>query len=250
MTAWRASPQHPDITDDDVHLWLAQVGDLPTDGRLNASLSPDEQTRAERLHKHGDRELFVLAHAMLRDVLARHLGLKPSEVMLETGACGKPRLARQHGSNLQFSLSHSGRLALLGIAQRHEIGVDVEAAVPHDDLADVAAHVFSPDERAALARIEGSARCDLFYTLWTRKEACVKAWGKGLRMPLQDFSVLPPTDALAESPIPCPDADAAAPGYCRSVPVPEGYAAAVVVLAGPGSRLSCRHWSAVPSPQR
>lgn len=249
MTDWRAPPPHPDITGDDVHLWLARVGDLPTDERLNASLSPDEQTRAERLHKRCDRELFVLAHAMLRDVLARHLGLAPQEIMLETGAYGKPRLARQHGSNLQFSLSHSGRLALLGIAQRHDIGVDVEAAVPHDDLADVAAHCFSPDERAALAQVEGSARCDLFYMLWTRKEACVKAWGRGLRIPLQYFSVLPPTDALAESPIPCPDVDAPALGYCRSVPVPDGYAAAVV-LAGPGSRLSCRHWSVMPAHQR
>ena len=249
MTDWRAPQPQPDITGDDVHLWLAQVGDLPADELLNASLSPDEQTRAERLRKRCDRELFVLAHAMLRDVLARHLGLAPQEIMLENGTCGKPRLARQHGSNLQFSLSHSGGLALLGIAQRLEIGVDVEAAVPHDDLADVAAHCFSPDERAALARVVGSARCDLFYMLWTRKEACVKAWGKGLRIPLQDFSVLPPTDALAESPIPFPDADAPAPGYCRSVPVPDGYAAAVV-LAGPGCRLYFRHWSAVPSPQR
>jgi 4'-phosphopantetheinyl transferase len=249
MTGWCAPPPQPDIAGEDVHLWLAQVGDLPEDGRLNASLSPDEQIRAQRLHKRCDRELFVLAHAMLRDVLARYLPLAPQAIRLDTGAHGKPRLARQHGSNLQFSLAHSGGLALLGIARRHEIGVDVEAAVPHDDLADVAAHCFSPDERAALARVEGSARCDLFHILWTRKEACVKAWGKGLRIPLQDFSVLPPTDALTESAIRRPDVDAQTLGYCRTVPVPDGYAAAVV-LAGPGSKLSCWHWSVMTAHQR
>ena len=42
MTDWRAPQPQPDITGDDVHLWLAQVGDLPADELLNASLSPDE----------------------------------------------------------------------------------------------------------------------------------------------------------------------------------------------------------------
>jgi 4'-phosphopantetheinyl transferase len=248
VTDWCAPPPQPDITGDAVHLWLAQVGDLPADERLSASLSPDERTRAERLHKRCDRELFVLAHAMLLDVLARYLSLAPQAIRLDTGAHGKPRLARQHGSSLQFSLSHSGDVALLGMAHRREIGVDVEAAIPHVDLADVAGHFFAPDERAALSSLAGRECSDLFYTLWTRKEACLKAWGKGLRIPLNGFSVLPASDAFAEAPIRCPEAGAQNLGHCRSLRAPDGYAAAVV-LAGPGSELSCWRWPGLRAPR-
>ncbi|AOF81972.1 4'-phosphopantetheinyl transferase superfamily protein [Methyloversatilis sp. RAC08] len=246
---WDVPAHFPQMTGDDIHLWRAHLDEAYGNESLITRISADERCRADRLQKPGDRALFVLAHTMLREVLGCYLGLTPSEIMLETGACGKPRLAWQHGSSLQFSLSHSGRLALLGISQRREIGVDVEAAVPHDDLANVAAHFFSPGERTALARVGDTDRSDLFYMLWTRKEACVKAWGKGLQIPLHGFSVLPSTDAWTESPILCPDVDTQTLGYCRSVPVPEGYAAAVAV-AGSGSRLSCRHWSAVSLRQR
>jgi 4'-phosphopantetheinyl transferase len=67
----------------------------------------------------------------------------------------------------------------------------------------------------------------------------VKAWGRGLGIPLRAFSVL----QSGGSGILCPDDAAASRLSCRSVAMPAGYAAAVAVSGEPGD-LVCRRWRA------
>jgi len=48
---------------------------------------------------------------------------------------------------------------------------------------------FSRDERAALRSCSPGNRTNLFYEFWTCKEACIKADGRGLSVPLDQFTV-------------------------------------------------------------
>ena len=118
--------------------------------------------------------------------------------------------------------------------------MDIEAALAREDLPRVAAYFFAPDERAALDRCTTETHTLRFHQIWTRKEAYVKALGAGLVQPLQSFSVV--GDGYDESPV--RDAGVATVWHVRSVPVPDGHAAAVVV-EGAGARLSCRRWPGV-----
>lgn len=217
-----------------VHLWLAERGDPADDSVLGA----EERARAARLQQPQDRALFVLAHAVLRELLARYTGEPAADLPLSAGQHGKPRLPPGSHDDLRFNLSHSGDAVLVALARGRDLGVDIEVVRPHDDLDAVAAQVFADDERAAIAAA-GERRLDAFYALWTRKEACVKAWGRGLGIPLRAFSVLP----SGGSGIVCPDDDAASRLSCRSVAMPAGYAAAVAVSGEPGD-LVCRRWRA------
>jgi 4'-phosphopantetheinyl transferase len=235
-----APPCAMPIADDEVHLWLAVRSGTPGGDDGSALLSPAEATRAQRFLHESDRARFVFAHVVLRDVLGRYLGIAPSDVGLDADERGKPRLATQHGSGLRFNLSHSGDAVLCGIASGREIGVDIEAAIAREDLPRVATHFFAPDECAALDRCTAEAHSMRFHQIWTRKEAYVKALGAGLVQPLQSFSVV--GDGNEESPV--RDAGASTVWHVRSVPVPDGYAAAVVV-EGAGARLSCRRWPGV-----
>lgn len=217
-----------------VHLWLAERGDDVDDSTLSA----EERARAARLKQPQDRALFVLAHAVLRDLLARYTGQRACDLALTTGAHGKPCLPAGSHDDLRFNLSHSGDVVLVALARGRDLGVDVEAVSAHDDLDAVAAQVFADDERAAIAAA-GERRLDAFHALWTRKEACVKAWGRGLGIPLRAFSVL----QSGGSGILCPDDAQANRLSCRSVVMPLGYAAAVAVSGEPGD-LVCRRWRA------
>ena len=80
------------------------------------------------------------------------------------------------------SLSHSGgHAALLTASSGLQIGVDLEVARPRDVLR-IARFAFSQEEVVALETSSGAARDELFYTLWTMKEALAKA----LRLELVD----------------------------------------------------------------
>jgi len=81
------------------------------------------------------------------------------------------------------SLSHSGDRVLCALAPAGLVGVDVErirARKRWDELASFALH---PAEREHLDALEGEARWQGFYRVWTLKEAMAKALGVGLALP-------------------------------------------------------------------
>ena len=71
------------------------------------------------------------------------------------------------------------------------IGVDVEERSARRDLAGDIGVLFAPEERAALGAAEGDLKIDLFYRLWTLKEALVKATGAGLSLDTAGFEIPP-----------------------------------------------------------
>lgn len=225
----------------EIHLWLALRGDAPPTYTESAGLTIDEIARARRLQRPADRELYLLAHVMLRDVLAHYLSLTPLEIVLNSAAHGKPFLAGSHCTDLHFNLSHSGDAVLCALTRGREIGVDIEAAVPSEDLLSVAAYFFAPDEYAALAARNGDDRVALFYLLWTRKEAYLKACGKGHSHPLNAFSVMPSLEVPPDPVVRGPDTESEEAWFCYGLPAPLGCAAATVI-AGAASALSCWRW--------
>jgi len=105
----------------------------------------------------------------------------------------------------------------------------------------LAKYHFSPYEYAVLQRLPAVVREEAFFLGWSRKEAYIKAWGKGLSIPLDQFDVsLTPGEPAAliasrEDPqaTACWSLHALAPGT--------GYAGALVV-EGTSCRLSCWKW--------
>lgn len=145
-------------------------------------LAADELARAERFRCQQARSAFIQTRSALRQLLGHYLDLPPLAVALSSGAQGKPQLDVGMGE-LQFNVSHSGRLALIALS-RTAVGVDLEwqqADLDWRELAPVCCH---PDELAELqgaTEAEGRAR---LLRLWTAKEAYLKGRGEGLSLPL------------------------------------------------------------------
>ncbi len=172
----------------EVHLWAGQLEQDPTSQKkLEACLSYDELRRADRFHFERDRNYFIVARAMLRQVLGRYLSLPAAELAFAYAAKGKPYLASY--PKLYFNLSHAGSMALLGLSHLAPIGVDIEDTRREIEFEVIASHFFSKAEIHELRSLPLSQRAEGFYNCWTRKESFIKALGDGLSFPLDQFEV-------------------------------------------------------------
>ncbi len=161
-------------------------------GGLEAVLDPDEKRQAEKFVFDSDRRAYVAAHALLRHTLSTTARVAPSAWGFALGPYGKPFLEQQpNGLDLRFNLSHTRSMVAVAVAQGFEVGVDVEARerAARLDL-DIADAFFAPEESALLRALpEASERQERFLTLWTLKEAVIKATGRGLSQSLKSFCI-------------------------------------------------------------
>ncbi len=172
-----------------VHLWIVRLEASDDNfARSLSSLSPEETARAERFRFDRHRRAFVLGRAALRALLGRYLDIANAKVEFIFGPQGKPALADSL-CPLRFNASHSGSLAAYAFTSGCEIGVDLEQHRPLVDIENIARRFFSPDETAELLQVPDNERTVAFFNCWTRKEACIKAMGGGLSIPLDSFSV-------------------------------------------------------------
>jgi 4'-phosphopantetheinyl transferase len=179
----------PTLTDACVHVWSVPTGSAHKLETFAEVLSSEEKARADRFHFERDRRAFIVSRGVLRRLICGYTGLDASQIGFRVGPHGKPSLKQEHRSELRFNVSHSGEIALLAFSLHQEIGVDVELKRTDVDFLALAQLSFSREERAAILSCSPADRADLFYEFWTCKEACIKADGRGLSVPLDQFSV-------------------------------------------------------------
>jgi 4'-phosphopantetheinyl transferase len=204
-----------------IDLWLADLAG-PTE-HLEGWLSADERARRDRFAFPELRKRFARGRGLLRLVLADYLDQAPGRLEFGYGPQGKPTLAGLH-----FNLSHAGDCWLLAVSRDAVLGVDIEHKRPLGDLDGMMRTAFSPTERAGIRALPAHEREEAFYRVWTRKEAYMKATGKGFSLTSTRFELTigpePPRLVACAS-----DPEAAARWGLADVEAPEGYAAAIAV---------------------
>jgi 4'-phosphopantetheinyl transferase len=199
--------------------------------RLSCLLSGEEQERASRFKFDRDRNRFIACRGTLRELLR----MKPHE-NFSYGKFGKPML---EGSQIHFNVSHSNGMGMIAIVRGREVGCDIERIDPSFANDKIPEQFFSPREVAALRALPAEDQCDAFFRCWTRKEAYIKACGKGMYLPLDSFDV-----TLA------PDRPAAflrgVEGWSlHEVQAPPGFAAAMVMANHPFTRFTNSRMSSI-----
>src|SRR6266705_2066985 len=123
-TAPAARQRAASFTDDEVEVIVARpdVGSEAVSASAQL-LSDRERERARRFAFDPDRNRFIVARALLRQLLAARLGVRPEAVELGSGARGKPALAgRFADSDLRFNVSHCKDVAVYGLSSGREVG--------------------------------------------------------------------------------------------------------------------------------
>lgn len=240
---WLTPPTKLWLPDDEVHVWRAAL-DLPAAAAVEYRelLEAAELERAARFYFDRDRQRFIVGRGLLRLILGRYLETAPERLRFVYNQHGKPALdAPFDRSELLFNLSHAEGLALYAVTRRRAIGVDLERV--RDDFAceKLAQRFFSPQEAAALAALPAAAKARAFFDGWTRKEAYIKAQGRGLSMPLDSFDVSLAPGRPAQLLATRQDPQEAAQWTLCALSPGEGYAGALAVQ-GQGWRL--RRWQA------
>lgn len=174
----------------EIHVWFA--GTAVSGDECQALLSLDERERADRFRFARDRASFVARRGVLRLLLGRYLDHDPMALALATTRSGRPVLAWP-ASDVAFSVTHTTAITAWAFCRDVTVGVDVEQIRPTIEPS-LVARVCTARERAALADVPSEARPAGFFTLWTHKEALVKADGRGLSVPVDRIDV---ADALA-----------------------------------------------------
>jgi 4'-phosphopantetheinyl transferase len=176
---------------DEIHVWHAALDrEVNVLGQLEATLSLDEKARADRFHFANDRNRFVVARGLLRELLGRYLQQAPVGLEFSYGQHGKPSLSGGNASSgLCFNLSHSSGLVVYAIARERNLGIDVEHIRADSAGEDIARRYFSAREVSDLLTLPPEEKVEGFFHCWTRKEAYLKATGMGLQIPLDSFSV-------------------------------------------------------------
>jgi len=149
-------------------------------------LTPDEIARRDRFIREPDRQAFTICRAGLRERLGTALSIPARELRFVEGPYGKPHLV---DGTLAFNVSHSKDLGLIAITPLPQVGVDIEYMRALTDLFDLARRYFSPREQALLHTLPESLHVEGFFNAWSRKEAFIKAIGRGLSFPLDRFDV-------------------------------------------------------------
>jgi 4'-phosphopantetheinyl transferase len=181
-------PQRMTVATDQVHVWHAPLDISPSEvAGLEETLAPDELSRAARFRHATDRQRFVTCRGMLREILSRYAGEAPAQLDFCYGPCGKPRLKSANGAHrLRFNVSHSQGLAVFAIARDREVGIDIERFQTDFAWEEIAASFFSAQEVNVLYSLPVQDRYEAFLIAWTCKEACAKARGDGLSIPLAE----------------------------------------------------------------
>ena len=192
-TSWPTPQSLPALDGDDIHVWKASVGVLVEhETALPASLDTAELARAAGFLHEADRARFLHSHVLLRALAAHYLGRPAAALTFELGEVGKPHMAGEDQGRLAFNMSHSGDLLLFAFARSGRVGVDVERwseRLGDRERARIAVSVFSAGEQAALAELPAEPRREAFYSVWTRKEAYLKATGAGISRGLKHVEV-------------------------------------------------------------
>ncbi|MFO1399202.1 MAG: 4'-phosphopantetheinyl transferase superfamily protein [Burkholderiales bacterium] len=171
-----------------VSAWLTHLVRAPEEiAALAALLSAAESARAARFGRPELRDRYVVGRGSLRMLLGARLDLPPQRVVIERGHRGRPFTPQD--AHLDFNVSHTRDVALVGLADRPRIGVDIEHRERILNVAGVARKFMSPAEQALLASLADDERRRTLLRLWTCKEAMSKATGDALAAPFRHIDV-------------------------------------------------------------
>jgi 4'-phosphopantetheinyl transferase len=159
----------------EIDVW--RIGGEPNPGHLSEA----EKCRADAIVCAKTRKNFVLSRVGIRFIAGKYLGEKIPVCDFVLSGDGKPHL--EGLGDLHFNLSHSGDEVAVAFS-RSPVGFDIETKVRRVNCGGLARRFFTESEARRVEGAGGEMR-EVFFGIWTAKEAVLKLEGRGIAGGLQ-----------------------------------------------------------------
>jgi len=184
---------------------------------IQSWLSEDELVKVSRYIQLNARDKGLMVRGYLRGILSicsgytHHepiddKGIAPGDWRFQYGEKGKPSLVpgQRELTGLEFNISHSGDWLVIAViqqsaaqsdslvpalmAEKIELGVDIERYRTSTNIYPILNHYFTKGESESLLALDEHEQGERFFDLWALKESYIKAKGLGLALSLKSFS--------------------------------------------------------------
>ncbi len=178
------------MADNFVNVWYGDIL-LSASNDLDywAMLDDQERKRADTFKQQTLQKKYIKTRGVLKAILARYLSVEPQQLTIESAEFGKPFINTDQ--NLYFNLSHKGNRFVLAVSNIDEIGVDIEQDRGRQNLSALVKKCFSEQEAQYWYALPEDQQTAMFYRFWVRKEAFVKAVGRGIALGLDQCVIDP-----------------------------------------------------------
>lgn len=169
-----------------IDIWTAWQKDIEDDYQYYASLlSPIEMTRAQNYLIPKKSTQYILGRGWMKDILSRYLNISPFGLDICYQSQGKPYLCQEYqkqmANRIEFNLSHSGDLFLLGVVKGTKLGIDLEEVNKVEGIDYIAKmYLLRKDYDVIYNEQDHHAKLLLFLEKWTQLEANKKMLGSGI----------------------------------------------------------------------
>ncbi|MES3018318.1 MAG: 4'-phosphopantetheinyl transferase superfamily protein [Bacteroidota bacterium] len=211
---------HIPLLENSCHIWDINVSETkPYLESLEAMLSDEEAVKARKFHFQKDTENYIVRRAYLRLFLSKYIGTKAESIVFTSGQNKRPIVDVQHKSSPKFNLSHTDNRVLIAFSYQ-ELGVDIEKVNPDFHYSEILEHYFTEEEINHIT--QAIVPLKAFYTLWTRKEAILKACSKGIIADLAAIQCVHENELIRSDLI-------SSPWYVTSFDIDEQYTGSVAL---------------------
>lgn len=160
-----------------IHIWeFERPGDLPADGHLGE----DEHGNRRVPSPHASFRFSsrIPIQILKRSILGAYLDCEPSDIRISCSPFGKPLVNNIPGT-LHITSAYARQTWMLAVSTGYRIGIDIENIQDAPGLLGIAERFFHPEEWKYLQSLSPGMQVQVFFRLWTLKEAFLKAIGTG-----------------------------------------------------------------------
>ncbi len=152
-------------------------------------LSPAEAVKASELEDDSEIRHYVMRRVFQRCFIKAALSHEGplADIQITHTRDAPPRCELAPDTSLSFS--SSGALAIAAASSNAKIGVDIEIIRSVPNAIDIAKRFFTESEINHLVSLPKKTCETEFLKMWTIKEACLKAAGKGIVYGLEKFTI-------------------------------------------------------------
>ena len=150
--------------------------------KLLEGLPPKMQQRIHRYRRWQDRQATLFGKYLLRYGLANFFGDTDLFSTYQLDTYQRPFI----GGDVDFNISHSDGMVVCALGRSTRLGIDIERLKKVDPQEFTI--VFTREEYQHITQSQNPTQS--FFTIWTRKEAAMKADGRGFFLQPRSIDVL------------------------------------------------------------